>query len=96
LIKKKKQNGSVDLKYYCRAVAQYSNQSSLDILNSLTKKETYPDSWYFSYNQEHIFRAIHKYPSPLYDSLYNALKPQMSEYVIEYLDKPDYDEKTNW
>jgi hypothetical protein len=96
VIKKKKQDGSDVLKYYCRALAQYKNQSSLDILTNLTKKETYPDSWYFSYNQEHIFRAIHKYPSPLFDSLYNVLKPQMSEYVIKSIDKPDYSDRTTW
>lgn len=96
VIQKKKQDGSDELKYYCRAVAQFRNQSSLDILTALTKKETYPDSWYFSYNQEHIFRAIHKYPSSRYDNLYNVLKPQMSEYVMKYLDRPERDDKKTW
>ena len=97
VIKRKKQEFFTDLKYYCRAVAQYKNQNSLDILIALTKKETYPDNWYYlPRNQEFVFRAIHKYKSPIYDSLYNALKPQMPEYVIEYIDKPDYDERATW
>lgn len=96
VIKKQKQQTSDDLKYYCRAVAQYKTQKSLDILIALARKETYPDSWYFSYNQENVFRAIHKYKSPIYDSLYNALKPKMDEYVMKYLDKPDYDDRTTW
>ena len=96
VIKKKKQFSSTDLKYYCRAVAQYQNQKSLDILIALTRKETYPDSWYLPHNQKYVFRAIHKYKSPIYDSLYNKLRPQMDDYVIKYLDKPDYDEQTTW
>lgn len=107
VIKRKKQYTSDELKYYCRAVAQYKNQNSLDILIALTRKETYPDIyplpynqgkavWYLPHNKEYVFRAIHKYKSPIYDSLYNALKPQMSEYVIESVDKPDYDEETTW
>jgi hypothetical protein len=96
VIKKQKQQTSDDLKYYCRAVAQYKTQRSLDILIALTRKEIYPDSWYYSYNQENVFRAIHKYKSPIYDSLYNALKPKMDEYLMKYLDKPDYDDRTTW
>lgn len=96
VIKKRKQEWADALKYYCRAVAQYKNKNSLDILVALTKKEIYPDSWYLPHNQKHVLRAIHKYKSPIYDSLYNALKPQMSEYEIEYLDKPDYDDRTTW
>jgi len=96
IIKKKKQHYSDDLKYYCRAVVKYKTQSSLDILTALSKKETYPDSWHFSSNQEHIFRAIHKNPSSIFDSLYITLKPQMSESVMKSIDNPDYDDKTTW
>ena len=96
VIKKQKQQSYSDLKYYCRAVAQYKSQNSLDILVSITKKETYPDSRHLLDNQENVFRAIHKYKSPVYDSLYNALKPKMSDYVIKYLDKPDYNDITTW
>lgn len=95
-VKKKKQQTYDDLKIYCRAVAQYETQNSLSILIALTKKETYPDSWYLPHNKEYVFKAIHKYKSPIYDSLYNSLKPQMSDFVMEYLDKPDYDDRTTW
>ena len=96
IIKKQKQKYSDDIKYYCRAVAQYQNQKSLDILVALIKQETYPNSWYLKYNQQHVFKAIHKYKSPIYDSLYNALKPQMNKHVIRSLDNPDYDDMTTW
>jgi hypothetical protein len=95
-VKKKTQQTYDDLKLYCRAVAQYKNQNSLNILVALTKKETYPDSWYLPDNKEYVFKAIHKYKSPIYDSLYNSLKPQMSEFVMKYLDIPDYDDRTTW
>lgn len=95
-IKKKKQDTSDDLKYYCLAVAMFKNTSSLEILTALTKKDTYPDSWYLPYNKEYVFTAMHKYPSPIYDNLYKELKPQMSDFVIEYLDKPDYNDETTW
>lgn len=96
IIKKKKQVIGDDLKFYCRAVAQFKSNSSLKILTALTKKETYPDNYLFSFNQECVFRAIHKYPSPLYDGLYNKLKPQMKLYVMKNLDGPNYDEETTW
>lgn len=96
VIKKQKQQSYNDLKYYCRAVAQYKTQNSLDILVALTKKETYPDSWYLPQNKEYVFSAIHKYKSPIYDSLYKALKPQMDEIVMKYLDTPDYDDRKTW
>lgn len=95
-IKKEKQSSSDDLKYFCRAVAQYRNQNSLSILLALTKKETYPDDWYLLYNKEYVFRAIHKYHSVLYDRLYSELKPYMPNYVLDYLDKPDYNDYTTW
>lgn len=95
-VKKQKQDYSKDLKYYCRAVAQYRTKQSLSILIALTKKGTYPDSWYLKYNQEYVFKAIYKYKSPIYDSLFNALKPRMSEFVMKYIDKPDYDEYPTW
>jgi hypothetical protein len=96
VIKTKKQNGYDEFKYYCRAVAVFKTQASLTILANLNKKETYSYNYYFPHNQEYIFRAIHKYPSPLYDSLYNELKPQMRDYVIKSLDEPDYYESTTW
>jgi hypothetical protein len=95
-IRKKKQQTYDDLKLYCRAVARYKNQNSLDILVALTKKETYLDSWYLPDNKESVFRAIHKYKSPIYDSLYNAIKPQMDELVMKHLDTPDYDDIKTW
>lgn len=95
-IKKKKQFTSDDLKYYCLAVAMFKNTSSLEILTALTKKETYPDTWYLPDNKKYVFTAMHKYQSPIYDNLYKELKPQMSNYVMEYLDKPDYDDRTTW
>lgn len=95
-VTKKKQWAYDDLKFYCRAVSQYRNRNSLNILVSLTKKETYPDTWYLPSNKEYVFRAIHKHKSPIYDSLYNALEPKISEYVIKYLDKPDYDDRKTW
>ena len=65
---------------------------NLDILVALTKKESYLYGDFIFENKEDVFRAIHKYKSLVYDSLYNALKPQMSEYVIKSLDEPDDDE----
>lgn len=95
-IKKNKQDSYNDLKYYCLAVAQFNNKNSLDILTALTKKETYPDSWYLPHNKEYVFTAIHKYSSPIYDNLNNELRPQMDSIVMKYLDSPDYDEMTTW
>jgi hypothetical protein len=95
-IRKNKQSGSDDLKYFCRALAQYKTPGSLSILRALTKKETYPDSWYLSGNKEFVFQSVYKYYTPLYKHIYEELKPQMSEFVMEYLDKPDYTENTNW
>jgi hypothetical protein len=96
VVRKKKQQSYDDLKYYCQAVAQYKNQSSLEILTALTKKETYPDSWYLPKNTEYVFKAIHKYNSPIYNDLYKTLRPQMDSIVIKYIDKPDYDARTTW
>lgn len=87
IIKVHKQKDSYELHYYCRAVAQYRNAKSLAILIALTKSETYPDSVYLEKNKEYVFRAIHKYKSPIYDNLYNTLKPQMDDYIIERLDE---------
>lgn len=95
-IKKKKQSSSDDLKYYCRAIAKYKNKESLALLTEILEKSNYPDTWYFKYNEENVFRAIHKYQEPIYGDLYKNLKPKMSEYVMEYLDKPDYTEKKTW
>jgi hypothetical protein len=93
-IKKKKQFDSDDLKYYCRALAAYKNEESLKILIALTKKETYPDNYYLSYNKEYIFKAIHKYS--LYNQLYIELKPQMEDYILDSLDDLEYDEWKSW
>ena len=95
-ITKKKQDSYSDLKYFCLAVAMFKNNKSLEILTALTKKETYPDAWYLPRNKEYVFTAIHKYNSPLYDKLYKELKPQMSDFVVKYLDEPDYDNRTIW
>lgn len=96
VVKTQEQQSFDDLKYYCQAVAHYKTQNSLNILIALTKKETYPNSCYLSNNLNLIFKAIHKYKSPIYDSLYNALKLQMSEFEIKNLDKPDYEEISTW
>ncbi|HRO75440.1 MAG TPA: hypothetical protein PLP27_04765 [Crocinitomicaceae bacterium] len=87
IIKVHKQKDPYELYYYCRAVAQYRSAKSLAILIALTKPETYPDSAYLEKNKEYVFRAIHKYKSPIYDNLYNALKSQMDDYIIEDLDE---------
>ena len=97
VIKKKKQDMYNDLKYYCLAVSRFKNKKSLELLTALTKKETYRDLSYFQDNKEYVFYAIHNSYSPIYDKLYKELKPQMSEYVIKYVDQPDYNnEETTW
>ncbi|RYY47472.1 MAG: hypothetical protein EOO06_12435 [Chitinophagaceae bacterium] len=96
VVTKKKQSYSDDLRYFCQALAQYKTATSLSILTALTKKETYPDSWYLPQNREYVFRAIHKYYSPPYKKIYQELKPTMSANVMEYLDKPAYDEYRTW
>ncbi len=95
-IKIKKQLYYDELKYYCRAVAKFKNQSSLRILTALTIKGTYPDTWYLPRNKEYVFKAIHKYHSPIYDNLYQELKPEMDNYVMDYLNEPDDDDDTTW
>lgn len=95
-VESKKQRGYDDLKYYCRAVAVYKNESSLAILTALTKPGTYPDAYYIRQNKENVFIALHKHRSPLYESLYNELKPQMSEYILKYLNDPDYFDQPTW
>ena len=87
---------SDDLQYYCRAVVQYRNAKSLAILIALTKPETYPDSSHLERKKEYVFEAIHKYKSPIYDSLYNALKPQMDEFFLEHLDEIKYWDRKFW
>ena len=96
IIKKRKQSSYEDLKYYCRAIAKYKNQESLDLLTKILDKKNYPDTWYFKYNEEYVFKAIHKYKDPIYDNLYKKLKPKMDEYTMEYLDIPDYKEIKTW
>ncbi len=96
IIKKKKQFSYDDLKNYCRAIAKYKNKESLELLTKILDKRNYPDTWYFKHNEEYVFKAIHKYKEPIYDDLYKKLKPKMSEFVIEYLDKPDYEERKTW
>ena len=95
-IKKKKQSVGDELKYYCRAVAKYKNKESLMLLTEILNKSNYPDTWYFKYNLEYVFKAIHKYKSPIYNDLYKKLKPEMSEYVMKYLDSIDYKERKTW
>ncbi|MGV9004932.1 hypothetical protein [Flavobacterium sp.] len=95
-VKKKKQGSSDDLKYYCRAITKFKNKESLELLTQILDRNNYPDTWYFKYNEEYVFKAIHKNKEPIYDDLYKKLKPKMSEFVMEYLDKPDYDERKTW
>jgi hypothetical protein len=82
-IRKKKQSSYDDLEIYCKAVAQYKNVAALNILQALTEKSTYPDTWYLPHNKEYVFRAIYKYNCNLYKDLYNHLKPQMDKDIIE-------------
>ncbi|MCR4033114.1 MULTISPECIES: hypothetical protein [Flavobacterium] len=96
VVKKKKQYSYDDLKDYCLAVAKYKNEESLMLLEKLLIKKNYPDPWYFKHNEGYVFKAIHKYKAPIYDDLYKRLKPKMSEFTIEYLDKPDYDDRKTW
>jgi hypothetical protein len=96
IIKKKKQYTGEDLKYYCRAIAKYQNKESLALLTEILDKNNYPDTWYFRYNVDNVFRAIHKYKAPIYEDLYKKMKPKMSEFVLEYLDKPDFDNRKTW
>lgn len=92
---KRKEHFSYDfLKYYCYAVASYRNERSAEILNELNKEDTYADKSYLTYNKEFIFRAIQKYNSSLYESLYNQLKPTMPEYMINGLG--NVVEKAKW
>lgn len=92
-VKKKKQDAYDNLKYYCRAIAKYKSKESLALLTEILDKRNYPDTWFFKYNEENVFRAIHKYKDPIYEDIYKKLKPKMSEFVLEYLDKPDYEER---
>lgn len=96
IIKKKKQFSYDDLKNYCRAIAKYKNEESLVLLTALINKKNYPDTWYYKYNIEYVFSAIHKYKAPIYNDLYEKLKPKMSKFVIKYLDEPDYQERKTW
>lgn len=86
----------LELESYCRAIAQYKNAKSLAILIALTKPETYIESWNSKKGKEYVFKAIHKYKSPIYDSLYNELKPQMDEFFLEDLDEIKYWDKKYW
>lgn len=95
-VKKKKQDAYDNLKYYCRAIAKYKSKESLALLTEILDKRNYPDTWFFKYNEENVFRAIHKYKDPIYEDIYKKLKPKMSEFVLEYLDKPDYEERKTW
>lgn len=36
------------------------------------------------------------YKVPIYENLYNKLKPKMNEFVMEYLDKSDYSDEETW
>ncbi len=81
IIKREKQYSSDDLKMYCEALAHYQTKESLTILTALTKKETYPYSYYLDHNKEFVFKAISKNLCPLYLPLYNHLLPQMNDYV---------------
>ncbi len=95
-LKLEKQSSSDDLKYYCRAIAKYKSKRSLKLFEKILNKSNYPDTWYFKYNEEHVFEAIHKYRGPIYEKLYRKLKPKMSSYILEYLGKPDYDDFVYW
>ncbi|MEO8240502.1 MAG: hypothetical protein ABI576_20525 [Flavobacterium sp.] len=95
-IKKKNLSDTYNFKYYCRAVASYKNKESLSILTELLNASYCPDQWFYELYRDKIFIAIHKYNNPLYENLYEKLKPKMSEFVIEYLDKPDYSEEKTW
>ncbi|WP_116790648.1 hypothetical protein [Flavobacterium psychrotrophum] len=95
-IKKKKQQSYNVLEYYCRSVASYRSGKSLKLLESLLDKSNYPDKWYFNDNEDYVFKAIHKYKAPIYDKLYNDLKPKMDDHIMKYLNRINYNEKTTW
>lgn len=78
-IKIKEQFVFFGLEKYCRAVAKYKTQESLDILLALTQRETYPNDHYFEYNLESVFKAIYKNRAPIYDSLFNSLESKMDD-----------------
>jgi hypothetical protein len=95
-VRNKRLYHSDHFKYYCRAVASYKNKDSLSILTELLNKAYCPDHWYYELYRDNIFIAIHKYNNPLYKDLYDKLRPKMSRYVIDNLDKPDYSDEKTW
>ena len=95
-IKKIKQDNYEQLKYYCNAVASFKNKESLNLLTMLLDEKNYPDKWYFKNNKENVFRALHKYKVPVYKDLYNKLKPEMSKFVMDYIDFVEHEDKPRW
>ncbi|WP_417365139.1 hypothetical protein [Flavobacterium beibuense] len=95
-IRKEKQINSNDLKFYFGAIAAYQNEQSLNILKQLTKKESYQNNSNIDNNIKYALKAIHKHKSPLYNDLYNELKPKVEDYIMKYIDEPYYLERTYW
>ena len=85
-----------DFKYYYKALSKYQRPDCLKILNDMKQKKYYSSEGYWNSNQVNIFKALHKYNCQLYDDLYNELKPQIPEYIFEYLDLPDYRDNSAW
>lgn len=92
----KYENYNQDIDYYCRAIAVYRNQESLELLKSLTKKRPNLDSNYYQGYLEYVFKAIHKNNSPIYTDLYKELRNKMPPDVMKNINKPDYNFEPRW
>ncbi|MDJ1499200.1 hypothetical protein [Xanthocytophaga agilis] len=81
---------SDDIEIYCRAVAAYQNAEVLQLLETILQKN------YSGNGKKHVFQALHKHLCPIYQHLYNQLKPQMDPFVIKYADKDFNWERSQW
>lgn len=87
LVKKKKISFDDDFKHYIEALASYKSKKSLLILTELLNKSYCPNFWDYNLYSQYIFLAIHKYRNPLYEDLYQKLKPKMNPYVLSHLNE---------
>jgi hypothetical protein len=92
--------GSRDLIIFSKAVAKYRNQKSLQILKQIAYSDIFNSSYQLHFNKQYVFKAIHKYPSKLYDSLYVELAEQLSGKndvkFIKNIERPDHEEGRFW